>query len=415
MTVTQQTLPKGMLAVLRFPSFRYLFLSSGLWWFAMWMEFLAVGWIALELTDSPFLVALVGFFRMLPLLLTGLFSGVIIDRFGRRRVIVSAQVIHFFVAATMALLFFSEKVAYWHLATAAFIFGSAWSVDFPARRSLIPDLVGKKMIVDAVICEGFSMNIARVLGPFAGGFVLQISGPLGCYLLLCAVSLSSLIFLRRLPSGVIPRDAMPSADSPWKQLREGIHYARRDHIILAVILITMILSYLGFPYMTLLPVFARDILHQDASGLGLIGMAVGLGALPGILIVYRLKREFPEGMIYSFGSLGFALAIAIFSTSTLFSLSFSVLLLAGIGHACFGLMQSTLILSSASDEMRSRAMGLIVLAIGIGPFGQLQIGALASRFGAPFAVQLSASLAALCIIIIMAVLPQIWRVGKPVP
>ena len=199
-----------MRAILQLPSFRNLLFSAALWWFAMWTEHIAIGWVALELTNSPFLVALVGFFRMLPLVLTGVFSGIIIDRFGRRRIIVAAQSVHFLVSLTMAVLFLSEKVAYWHLISAAFLLGAAWSLDFPARRSLIPDLVGKDQTADAILCEGVAMNSARVLGPITAGSLLYLSGPTGCFLLLCAVSLSSLFFLRRLPSGVIPRDAMPS-------------------------------------------------------------------------------------------------------------------------------------------------------------------------------------------------------------
>ncbi len=397
--------------VMRFDSFRCLFLSSALWWFALGVDFLAVGWIALELTNSPFLVALVKFFRMIPLVLTGIFSGVIIDRFGRRRVIVVAQGIHCVVAVGMALLFWTGQAAYWHLAAAAFIMGSAWSVDFPARRSLIPDLVGKEKTGDAIICEGVATNAARVVGPLAGGLIIQASGPLGCFLLLSAVSLLALLFLRRLPTGVIPRDAMPSTDSPWKQLIEGFDYARRHRVVLAILLVTMTMNMLGFPYMTLLPVFARDVLSLDAAGLGLIGMAAGLGALPGILIVYRLKAVVSQGMIYAAGSLGFCLFIVLFATSKSFSLSFAMLLICGIGHACFGLMQSSLMLTVASDEMRSRAMGLVVLAIGVSPLGQLLVGTLASEFGAPFAVQVSASLAMLSLILIVLLLPQIWKAG----
>ena len=197
------------------------------------------------------------------------------------------------------------------------------------------------------------------------------------------------------------------------QLREGFQYARKHHNILAVILVTMTANIFVFPYMTLLPVFARDVLHQDATGLGMIGMAVGLGALPGIGIVYVLKKILTEGRIYCFGTLCFTAAIAFFATSTSFELSFAVLFIAGIGHCCFGLMQSTIILTSASDAMRSRAMGLIVLAIGFAPVGQLLMGAMASKFGAPFAVQCSASVASLCIVIIVLLIPRILTANIP--
>ncbi len=401
----------GMLAPLRIRSFRSLFCSSTLWWFAMWSEFIAVGWIALELTDSPFSVALVKFFRMSPLILTGLFSGVLIDRFGRRRVIIAAQGLHFLVVASMAFLFGSGQGEYWHLVAGAFFLGIVFSVDYPSRRSLIPDLVGKKMTSDAVICDGIGSNISRVLGPLTGGLSLQYLGPPGCFLILCVFSLSSLFFLLQLPTGPITRDAMPSAESPLAQLKEGFNYAREHQVILAILGITMTMCFFGFPYHTLLPVFARDILHQDAAGLGFIGMAAGLGAFPGIWIVYRLKTKIPEGLIYSVGTLCFALTIVFFATSSSFPLSFSILFFGGIGFSCFSLMQTTLILASSSDEMRNRAMGLLVLAIGISPLGELQMGALASRFGAPFALQLSASLAVLSILLIMLLFPKIRGAG----
>ena len=404
-----------MFAVLRQSSFRHLFFSSILWWFSLWMDFLAIGWIALELTDSPFLVGVVSFFRTFPLLLTGLFAGIIIDRFGRRRIVLTAQLLHASVAAMMALLFFLEMAVYWHLVISAFAFGSLWSIDFPARRSLIPDLVGKEMTADAVMCEGIALNGGRVIGPLAAGFVLHLNGPFGCYLLLLTVSLVSFTFLRLLPSGDLPRDAVPTAESPWKQLREGLSYVRHHQVILAVILITMVLNYFCFPYLALLPVFVRDVLFQGPRELGLIGMATGIGALPGVLLIYRLKRVVSGGIIYSIGSIGFSLGLVAFAMSTSFSLSFFLLVFVGVGHACFGLMQSILILNSVTDQMRSRAMGLIVLAIGMGPLGKLQVGALASKFGAPFAVQTSALAAALLIILIVALLPVIWRAGEPIP
>ena len=404
-----------MFAVLRQASFRYLFSSSILWWFSLWMDFLAIGWIALELTDSPFLVGVVSFSRTIPLLLTGLFAGIIIDRFGRRRIVLTAQILHAAVAASMALLFFLDVAVYWHLVVSAFAFGTLWSIDFPARRSLIPDLVGKESTADAVMCEGVALNGGRVIGPLAAGYVLHLAGPLGCYVLLTTVSLVSFTFLRLLPSGDLPRESLPKAESPWKQLREGLSYVRRHQVILAVILITMVLNYFCFPYLALLPVFVRDVLFEEARELGFIGMATGIGALPGIFLIYRLKRVVSGGMIYSVGSLVFSLGLIAFAMSTSFSLSFFLLILVGVGHACFGLMQSILILNSATDQMRSRAMGLIVLAIGMSPLGKLQVGALASKFGAPFAVQTSALAAAVLIIVIVALLPGIWRAGEPIP
>ncbi|AWT58947.1 MAG: Enterobactin exporter EntS [Candidatus Moanabacter tarae] len=376
------------------------------------MDFLAVGWITLELTNSPFLVALVKFFRMIPAVLIGSLSGVIIDRFGRRRVILLAQCTQCGVAFAMALFFWTGKAAYWQLAVAAFILGSAWAIDFPARRSLVPDLVGKERTSDAIILGAIATNGARVLGPLAGGLIIQYYGPLGCFLFLSFVWLLPLYFLRKLPKDTIQGGSMSSENSPWKQLMEGFDYARRNQVILAVLLITITMNSLGFPFMTLLPVFARDVFKVEAAGFGFIGMASGLGSLPGILIVYRLKAIIPGGMIYAVGTFGFTLGIFLFALSKSFSISFAMLFIAGIGHSCFGVMQSSLMLTLSSDDMRSRAMGLVVLAIGVSPFGNLLVGTLASEYGAPFAVKLSASLAAFFLILIVLMFPQIWRAGN---
>ena len=200
----------------------------------------------------------------------------------------------------------------------------------------------------------------------------------------------------------------PSA-SPWTVLGESLRYARNSPPILGVLLITVIFNLFIFPYMTLLPVFARDILGQGPVGLGLLGAAAGVGSFIGMLLINRLRRTYSNGWIFLAGTFGMCIALLVFSQSEVYALSWIMLLFAGMGQACFGIMQTSIILLSASDEMRQRTMGLVVLAIGADPFGKLMTGALAQTFGAPAALSLQTIAAGVCVAAVGIALPGLRR------
>jgi len=169
--------------------------------------------------------------------------------------------------------------------------------------------------------------------------------------------------------------------------------------------VTVVMNIFIFPYMSLLSVFARDVLHQGPVGLGLLGTGSGLGAFAGLYLINRLRERISPGLIFAVGTGFMCLAIFAFALSTLYPLSWASLLLAGMGQACFGSMQSSIILLTASDEMRSRAMGALVLAISADPLGKLQTGYLAERWGAPATIATQAMMAVVAITAIVAFLP----------
>lgn len=350
----------------------------------MWMEMIVIGWLVLDLTDSPFQVALVGFYRSIPLLVWGFFSGPVIDRIGRRRIMLMSQSINFTTSVLIATLLWTSQLEFWHLCTAAFLMGTAWSFDWPARRSYLPDLVGKARTIDAMLLENFTSIISRIAGPFLGGRLIHDLGPAGCYLVLATFSGIALLTLTRLTK--LPRKSVTTEGNPFRVVIEGLQYVRRNEPIFGSFLITVFMNYLTFSYMTLLPVFARDILGQGPVGLGYLGMANGIGAICGMFVINGLRGNVPNGLIFGVGATIQSAALVAFSQSTIFGLSFLFLVCSGIGQAAFSVMQSSIVLTNASDEMRSRAMGSIVLGIGAGPPGRLQIGAIAENFGAPFAL-----------------------------
>ena len=402
----------GIRTTLANTDYRLLLGSSTLWWLAHYMEMIVLGWLVLELTDSAGLVGLVGFCRSIPSLLVGGFGGLLADRIGRRPLVIASQTLTLVMYATVAVLLAAGLLAIWHLVVIALTLGCAWAMDWPTRRALIPDLVGRPRVVDALMLENLGMSIARALGPLLAGLVLDAFNVLGCFLTLSGLSAISLLLLHALSKQPIPRTSSPTSASPLAQIRDSVLYVRQNQSILAVTLITMIMNMLAFPYMNFLPVFARDVLNQGPVGLGYLGASVGIGNVVGLFLVNWARRFTSPGWIFIAGTLLHCMALLTFTTSSVFAVSWALLLLVGIGHACFGIMQSSIVLLAAADERRGQAMGAIAVAIGAGPFGRLQTGLLADAFGAPLAVGAEVAVAALLVATVAATLPELRQVDS---
>lgn len=392
-------------AMMQNGDYRRLLSSNALWWQTVFMESVIVGWLVLELTNSPWQVALVGFCRSAPFLVCGFISGPLTDKVGRRRIILSAQLANFLSYLALMLLLWSGQLSMWHMYGLALVLGAAWALDWPARRALLPDLLGRSQTVDAMLMENVAQSTSRIIGPSMAGALIAFYGPIGCYAVMVVLSGMALWNLRHLSKQEIPRTNMRPSASPWNMVAEGLRYVGHNQAILGVILITLVMNLLYFPYMNLLSVFARDILDKGPVGLGFLGAASGVGAFLGLYIINRVRQRVSSGWILTIGTFGMSLCLLAFALSGSYAFSWGMLLLAGMGQACFGIMQSTIILLAASDEMRSRAMGTLVLAIGSDPLGKLQTGFLAEMFGVQLAVAGQAAAAALAILAIAIALP----------
>lgn len=353
------------------------------------MEQIIIGWVVLELTNSAGQVALVGFYRMLPFLLFGPFISTVAARFSYRRIIIVSQVVNVFLFAALSFLVLSGRLEFWHLAVGSVLIGIGGAYDWSSRRALIPDLVGKDRTLDAMVLENIPQNISRVAGPFVSGLILEFLGVEGGFPLLFGMYVIELAILTRMSQST-DRTVESGSGSSWTDLKEGYHYIRRSQPIMGVLLITLFMNALTFPYQTLLPVFARDILNQGPIGLGILGSSIGIGAFIGIVPVNWLKRYGRSGWIFAGSSILGSAAIIGFALSTSYPLSIFLLIVTGIGQSGFSVMQSSIILKSASDGMRARMIGALALAIGGGPLGRLQIGGLATILGSPVALALSA-------------------------
>jgi Na+/melibiose symporter-like transporter len=400
---------QGAFSTLSNVDYRRLLAGTVIWWQCFFMEMVVLGWLVFDLSNSARMVSLVSFCRTLPLLLVSLFSGPIIDYFGRRRVLIAAQSANLIAYVALALLLWSGRAALWNIAIVAFCLGTAWAIDWPTRRSLVPDMLGKERMIDGLLVESFITGFARIIAPSMAGALIASYGALGCYIGMAILSACALSVLFPLLRGSEPRDTKPLRMASFPVVGEGMRYVRSHQPILAVVLITLIMNLWIFPYVSLLPVFAREVLQKGPIELGFLSTGTGLGSFLGLLALNFLRQRVNVGVLFAVGTGWMCVALGVFALSQSYALSWAMLFCAGMGMSCFGTLQSTIVLLSTSDAMRSRVMGIVVLAIGGDPLGQLQIGTLAELFGVQAALAGQAGAALLVVALIVALLPGVLR------
>ena len=373
------------------------------------MEQVAIGWIALELTDSAWWVAVVAFCRAIPLPVAGLFGPILGERFLRRHLVLFLQSVNLVGVTALLLLHLTGGLEYWHMTVVALANGSAWALDWPTRRALLPDLVGRDRVVDGMVLENVLQGLTRLTGPLLAGASMDQLGTGGTLGLLVAMSAGGFVLLTGLNTDSRSPSPPKGVVAAIGRLREGLAFVRRQPAILGTLAITVIMNAWAFPFQALLPVIARDVLGEGPMGLGLLGSANGVGAMMGLLLVNWSRDRTSNEAIFVGGSLVACVGLLGLSMSTTFALSLAALVVSGVGQAGFSIMQSSIILVEATDEMRSRAMGALVLAIGSGPLGRVQGGAMAVLWGAPVAVGAMALSAAVGIVVVA------WRLRGFLP
>ena len=354
----------------------------------MWLEILVVALLALELTDSPFLVSVTFFLRFLPMLF-GFWLGTVAERFNRKYLMIGGLILQATVSAALAALAAAELIEYWHLAAGTFLIGAVMASEFPVRRAMIGEVVPKESVGRAMSLEQTTNSLFRILGPIVGGVFLATIGAQGGFMLGFALySFGMLISLTmkysRPKSNEVPAGTMT-------QIVEGIRYIRRSQVMIGTLGVTLIINVFGFTYMSQQPVVARQMLGVSDLLIGLLQSVEGAGALLGASLVAIFARPRHYTRSYMWGSLLFLICIVLFSRSETYWVTLIILFFGGIGMSGFGTMQSAIMIYASSPKMRGRALGAIAVFIGIGPFGQLGIGALASILDPATAMLITAS------------------------
>jgi MFS family permease len=377
------------------------------------METGVLGWLILDLADSPWHVALVGVARSAPLLAFGLFAGVIADRTNRWLVMLCTQAVNAIMTGILLGLLLLSAIQPWHVMLVAFILGCSTILDMPSRRSLIYDLVGPQQVVSAMSLETISNTVGKFLGPLIGGLMIEMTGFAGVYSLLLGVYVLALSFILQVHLN-LPNP--PGLAQPiWQSLVSGLRYSWHNRVVLGVLCITVIMNALAFSYVQILPVVARDHLQVGPGLMGLLASADGMGTLIGALLLATVAKLPAHGRIFALGALLELVCLLGFAASPWYVLSCVLLFGVGLGNAGFSTMQSTIILLAAAPGMRGRAVGVLGLCIGSTPLGLLELGALSAILGAPVAIGINAATGLALWLPVVAFTPLLSTAPEPGP
>ena len=344
-----------------------------------WLELLVSGVFAYEITHSALAATVVVALRQLPQLAFGAFAGAVSEAVNRKLIVMLALIIPAIVSTVLASLATTGHLALWHVALGNFVSGTMWSTEMSTRRRMVGEVAGPHRIVPAIALDSVTNAATRMIGPLLGGVAFEWLGMKGAYTLtafvqfLAAFAIASLAhpqITRRLDLARIPAD-----------IAEGLAYARTKSTILLVYGITIVTNAFAFSYSGLLAPLGLGAFHVSPALTGLLAAAEPIGALMGGALIALGFLRMDRRVAFVGGSAFFMVALVITALSQSYWLAFAVLLLGGFGTAGFGNMQTTLMLTEAPADMRSRLMGIVTVCIGTGPLGVLVAGVLSDRMG----------------------------------
>ncbi len=368
-------------AIAHYPVFRRFWFGALASSVGQWMQQVALGWLAIVMTDSPGFVGIVTFFAGLPFLIVAPFGGALIDRVDRRKLMLACQVLAFALAVVLAADVMSGLVQPWHLPIAAFLNGSLLALLIPTQQSLVPALVPREALTNGIGLMSAGQNMTRVVGPSVAGIVIGAVG-VGPAFVAQAAAIAvafGLVFSVILP----PR---PPRAATGRGVFDGIRLIASRPDLRGLFLLASIPTLFVFPYIGFLNVFARDILQIGAQGLGLLMAMSGGGAVVGSLLVASAARTEGMGRVLLGMTVLYGVPIIGVALSRTLWITLPMLFIAGVLGAAFMSGNNAMIQHRVTDDVRGRVMGAYMLTWGLMPLGSLPMGIIADRVGTPTAV-----------------------------
>lgn len=394
-------------AALRHRDFRYLWLGLLASNTGTWMQMVAQGWLIYELTDSPLYLGLVGLARGGPIIIFSLFGGTLADRVDRRKLLYFTNLLATAFALLLAILTWTGRVEVWHVLLLAFLSASVLAFDQPTRQALVPTLVPREALFNAVALNSMTFNGAAIFGPALAGMLVPIIGVAGNFLINALSYGFVLLALWRMN---IPAFIAPPRTKLLDDLIEGFRYLRSQPLLLGLLGMTVAVSFFGRSYIGLMPVFARDVVDAGVEGLGVMMSAPGLGTVIGAFTLASLGSFRRKGALVIVSGISLGVILVAFAYSRSFYTSTMLLVLVGGLAILTSSTINTLLQLTVEDRLRGRVMSMYTLSmLGMHPLGQLPLGALAEVAGAPLAVSLGALAMGAAILIALWAVPQIRR------
>jgi len=374
-----------------------------------WIQQIAQSWLIFQITNSSFLLGVVGFLSTIPVFVLSLFGGVLADRLNKKNILIFTQVAFMILAFILAIFTQMKLITANQIMIIAVLNGIVMAFDAPARQAVVVELVGKTHLPNAIALNSVAFNSSRVIGPAIAAIFVSTIGMSGCFYIngisFLAVILA-LVFIN-----INRNPVKPGNQGPLNDLIEGLKFVKDNRLILGLISIVAVVSLFGVAHIILMPVFANDILKVGVKGLGLLMSSVGLGALIGALVLARLGDFNYKGKFLVVSSFIFAIALIFFAISKNYLFSLVSLFFVGASSVAAVALINTILQTNIEDRFRGRVMSLFMITFaGMMPFGNLIAGLLASRFGASFAVMIGGYICALFFVIVNLVYPKIRQI-----
>jgi MFS family permease len=393
-----------VLGALRHRNYRLFFGGQLVSMVGTWMQSIAQPWLVLQLTHSGLLVGLALAMQYLPMLVAGPFGGLVADRFPKRRVLQLTQAAFMAPALFLFAVTSTHTVTYPMVLACAFAWGVVQVVDVPTRQAFAIEMVGREDLMNAIALNSSIWNTAAVLGPSLAGVLIALVGVAACFLLNGLSYMAVIVglgLMSNLPS-LLPR---AERQRMFDRVVEGARYVRADPVVFSMLLVAGAFSLFAMNRLTLIPLFAEQVLHVGSAGFGFLMAAQGLGAMTGALTLAFVpsqangRRQFWIGLSWSMFLLGF-------SFSPWFSLSMLLMYLAGVCQMWFLTTANTRVQKATPDRLRGRVMAFYAQAVmGVGPLGATQAGALASLLSPVAAMAVGAGLSAAVLLAVRLLTP----------
>lgn len=391
---------------LKVRNFRIYWLGNMVSFTGTWIQSVAQNWLVFRLTNSAFLMGVVGFLGAIPLLLFSLPGGVLADRMNKRIILIFTQTAFMLLAFVLAVLTQANLATASQIMFIAALNGIVMAFDAPSRQAVTVELVGKENLMNAIALNSVAFNSTRIIGPALAGILVASIGMSGCFYLngvsFLAVILA--LFLIRLNSSTTDNKPKFAA----KDMKEGLSFVKNNRLILVLILMVGVVSLFGLSYIILMPIFANDILGVGVKGMGLLMSSSGVGALISGLMLARFGDLKYKGRLLILSSVVFSFAVISFGLSKNFLFSLFALAFVGGASVMSLALINTILQSKVPDNFRGRVMGVFMLTFaGVLPFGNLIAGSLAHTLGVSVTVVSSGLVCAIFFIILDMAYPDL--------
>ncbi len=381
--------------------YRRLWYSGIGYYNAYWVEIITTGWVVLTMTGSPFDVGLVGFFRTLPMLVLGLLLGAVSDRVRRTTLLLAVQSAGLVISLTVAVLFLTDHASFGILCIGSGLLGCGWAADFSTRRALISEMNRPELSGNAMSLEAMSMQGSKIGATIVAGSLLAAGGATLAYSVLAAIYAFGVIAILRVRRVYREGETRRKDSIPLIRLiAQGFSTSVRIPLIQAVLLVTVVMNLLVFPYQQIVAVIARQILDVGPQRMGILAGADGIGAIAVAGTLVFLARPARAGRYFLGGAFFGTFMVIALGVSRILPLSLGLQVLAGGFFGAFGSMQPVLIINTVEPQFRARALGVLAMAIGCTPLGILLSGTLSATIGATATLTGTGTLALLLMIAI---------------